>query len=107
MTLEAGAPEVGVLDRVTLPRRKAGPWIERMHREYRPAAEARGLTLTGMWQTRAEDPHAVEVVLLWTLPGPREFFATRATSHEATEWWRDTDAIALRRERHVMQTLEP
>jgi hypothetical protein len=59
-----------------------------------------------MWQTRAEHPHAVEVVLLWSLPGPREFFATRAASHEAAEWWRETDAIALGRERHVMQALE-
>ena len=105
--VEANAPQVAILDRVTLPRRKAGPWIERLHREYRPTAEARGLTLAGLWQTRAEDPHAVEVVVLWTLPGAHEFFGTRATSHEASAWWRETDAVALRRERHVMQALEP
>jgi hypothetical protein len=103
--VEADAPEVAILDRVTLRRSDAPGWIERLQREYRPGAEARGLTLAGLWQTRAEDPHAVDVVVLWTLPGPRDFFATRASSHETNAWWRATDAIALRRERHVMQAL--
>jgi hypothetical protein len=96
---------VAILDRVTLPRGEAAPWIERLHREYRPSAEARGLTLAGLWETHAEDAEAVEVVVLWTLPGPREFFRSRATSHEATAWWQETDAIALHRERRVMQAV--
>ena len=104
--MEADAPGVAVLDRVRLSRRDAGPWIERLHREYRPSAEARGYTFAGIWQTHADDAATVEVVVLWTLPGPREFFRSRATSHEAAEWWRDTDAIALRRERRVMQTAD-
>jgi len=96
---------VAILDRVTLPRDEAAPWIERLHREYRPSAEARGLTLAGVWQTHAEDTEAVEVVVLWTLPGPREFFRSRATSAEAGAWWRDTDSIALHRDRRVMQAV--
>ena len=104
--MEANAPGVAILDRVTLPRGEAGPWIERLQREYRPSAEARGLTFAGIWQTHAEDAATVEVVVLWTLGGPREFFRSRATSHEASTWWRETDSIALERERRVMQTIE-
>ena len=105
MTLEAGTPEIGIMDRVTLPRSEADPWIERLQHEYRPSAEARGLTLAGVWRTRADESDAIEVVVLWTLPGPREFFGMRATSHTeaVAAWWRETDALALRRERRVMQ----
>ena len=92
-----------MLDRVTLPRSAVDAWIERLHREYRPSAEGRGLTFAGLWQTHADDAETVEVAVLWTLPGPREFFRSRATSHEASAWWRETDAVALHRERRVMQ----
>jgi len=105
--VEADAPGVAILDRVTLPRGEAPGWVERLHREYRPRAEARGYRYAGSWQTHAADAETVEVVVLWTVRGPREFFGTRARSHEATAWWRETDAIALRRERHVMQALQP
>ena len=103
--MEADAPAVAILDRVTLPRDEAGPWVERLQREYRPSAEARGYTFGGVWQTHADGTEAVEVVVLWTLPGPRDFFRSRATSHEANAWWRDTDAVALHRERRVMQAV--
>ena len=101
--MEAATPGVAILDRVTLPRDQAAAWVERLQREYRPSAEARGYTFAGVWQTHAEGTDAVEVVVLWTLPGPREFFRSRATSHEVNAWWRETDAVALQRERRVMQ----
>jgi hypothetical protein len=94
---------VAILDRVTLHRSDAAAWTERLHGEYRPSAEARGYTFAGLWQTHADDAGTVDVVVLWTLPGPREFFRSRATSHETSEWWQETDAIALHRARHVMQ----
>ena len=103
--VEADAPGVAILDRVRLPRVEAPAWVERLHRDYRPRAEARGYTFAGLWQTHADDSDAIEVVVLWTLPGPREFFRSRATSHEADAWWRDTDAVALCRERRVMQAI--
>ena len=103
--MEADAPGVAILDRVTLPRAEVPAWVERLQREYRPTAEARGYTFAGLWQTHAEDTEAIEVVVLWTLPGPRDFFRSRAPSHEAKAWWRDTDALAIRRERHVMQAV--
>jgi len=94
---------VTVVDRVTLPRAEADAWIARMHGEYRPGAEARGYTLAGVRQTRAEHRHAVEVVVEWRLPGPRAFFRSRAASHDAavSAWWAATDALALARSRSI------
>jgi hypothetical protein len=103
--VEVHAPEVAILDRVTLPRVEARPWIDRLHREYRPSAESRGYTFAGIWLTHAEAVGTVEVVVLWTLPGPRDFFRSRATSHESSAWWQATDSIALRRERSVLQAI--
>jgi hypothetical protein len=103
MVAEAQGPVV-VVDRVTLARVDAAAWIERMHREYRPTAEARGYTLVGVWQTRAAAPRAVEVVVEWHLPDVRAFWRARAGSGDAAvgEWWRDTDARAVARTRSVM-----
>lgn len=102
----ARSPDVPVVvvDRVTLPRDDAAAWVERMQREYRPLAESRGYALAGVWQTRAVAPRAVEVVVEWRLPGVREFFRSRARSHDPAilRWWADTDALALARTRSVM-----
>jgi hypothetical protein len=94
---------VTVVDRVTLPRAEADGWIERLQREYRPGAEARGYTLAGVRRTRAAQEHAVEVVVEWHLPGPRAFFRSRAGSHDpaVAAWWAATDALALTRRRSV------
>jgi hypothetical protein len=98
---------VKVVDRVTLPRDAAEAWVRRLHRDYRPIAEARGYRLEGVWQTRAAapgEPGSVDVVVEWHLPGVREFFRSRAGSHapEAVGWWAETDAIALARTRSVL-----
>lgn len=103
MAASADVP-VRVVDRVTLPRTAAAGWVARLHQEYRPRAEARGYALDGIWQTRAAEPHAVDVVVEWRLPGVREFFRSRADSHDpaTTRWWAETDALALHRTRSVM-----
>jgi len=101
---------VKVVDRVTLPRAEAGAWVARMHQEYRPRAEARGYTLEGVWQTRTAAPDAgagfdaVDVVVAWRLAGVREFFRSRAGSHEpeTVAWWAETDAMAVARTRSVL-----
>ena len=109
MAASADVP-VKVVDRVTLPRGAAAEWVARMHREYRPGAQARGYTLEGVWQTRAggQGPGAafdtVDVVLEWRLPGVREFFRSRAGSHEpeTVAFWAETDALAVARSRSVL-----
>ena len=111
---------VRVVDRVTLPRTAAAGWVARMHREYRPAAEARGYAFAGVWQTRADTGgpagstagldagdgllDAVDVVVEWRLADVRAFFRSRATSHEpaTVRWWAETDALALHRTRSVL-----
>lgn len=109
MAASADVP-VKVVDRVTLPRAEAAGWVARMHREYRPRAEARGYSLEGVWQTRAAPPDAgagfdaVDVVVEWRLAGVREFFRSRAGSHdpETVAWWAGTDAVAIARTRSVL-----
>lgn len=101
---------VRIVDRVTLPRTEAQRWVDRMHRVYRPSAEARGLVLDGVWQTRADADaaeDAVAVVVEWRLPGVREFFRARAGAHDpaTVRWWADTDALALARTRSVLGPL--
>jgi hypothetical protein len=93
-----------VVDRVTLPRADAAGWVERMHREYRPGAEARGFTLAGVWQTRADHRRAVEIVVEWQLGDVRSFWRARAGGHDPATiaWWAATDALALGRTRAVM-----
>jgi len=93
-----------VVDRVTLPRADAAAWVERMHRDYRPGAEARGFTLAGVWQTRTDRARAVEVVVEWRLPDVRAFWRARAGGHDpaTVAWWAATDALALARSRSVM-----
>jgi hypothetical protein len=87
-----------------------------MHREYRPLAEARGYALEAVWQTRptgAVDSGteavvaAVDVIVEWRLPGVRQFFRSRAGSHDpaTTRWWAETDALALGRYRSVLGPL--
>ncbi|MBM3658796.1 MAG: hypothetical protein FJW95_04745 [Actinobacteria bacterium] len=106
MAASAEVP-VRIVDRVTLPRGGADAWVARMHREYRPSAEARGYVLEGVWQTRAADPgvfDGVDVVVEWRLPGVREFFRARAGSHApaTVAWWAATDELALARSRSVL-----
>ena len=102
----AAGPDVPVVvvDRVTLPRAEADPWVARMRREYLPGAEARGFALSGVWCTRAAAAHAVEVVVEWRLPDVRAFWRARAGAHDpaALEWWAATDAVALSRTRSVL-----
>lgn len=106
MASSADVP-VRVVDRVTLPRAAADDWVRRLHRDYRRRAEARGYTLGGVWQTRAAEPHAVDVVVEWHLPGVRELFRSRAASHhpDTVRWWAETDALALARTRSVLGPL--
>ncbi len=106
LTPVAPSPDLPVLvvDRVTLPRAGAAAWIERMHREYRPGAEARGFTFAGVRQTRADRARAVDVVVEWRLPDVRAFWRARAGGHDpaTVAWWAATDALALARSRSVM-----
>lgn len=99
-----GDAAVRIVDRVTLPRADAAAWVRRLHAEYKPAADARGLHLDGVWETRASAPHAVELVVVWSLPGIREFWRARGggTDPAVAAWWQHTDALALTRTRRVL-----
>lgn len=87
-----------------MPRADAAAWVARLHAEYEPVAVARGLHLDGVWETRANAPHAVEIVVVWTLPEVRDFWRARAGAFDpaVATWWQHTDALALTRTRRVL-----
>ena len=99
---------VAIFDRVTLPADEASPWLERLHRDYEPGAERRGMRLRGTWSSHV-GADAVEVCVVWELPDVAAFWAMRAavlTDATVLEWWDATDAIALDRERRVYEADE-
>jgi hypothetical protein len=94
---------VAIIDRVTLAGDEAMPWLDRMRAEYAPAAEGRGMRLTGTWWTHV-DADAIEVCLLWELPDVAAFWSMKRAAHSdpsIERWWAATDAIALERHRRV------
>jgi hypothetical protein len=96
---------VAIFDRVTLPADEASQWVERLHRDYEPGAERRGMRLRGTWSSRV-GADTVEVCVVWELPDVAAFWAMRAavlTDATVFEWWDATDAIALDRERRVYE----
>lgn len=94
---------VAIIDRVTLAGDQAMPWLDRLRAEYAPAAQARGMRLTGTWWTHA-DEDAIEVCLVWELADVATFWAMKHAARRdesVDEWWAATDAIALDRQRQV------
>ena len=99
---------IAILDRVILPNDEARPWLDRMHAEYAPAANARGMLLTGAWSSPV-DSDAVELCVLWELPDIVAFWRMRAAalSDPSVEaFWDATDAIAVERHRRVYEPAE-
>jgi hypothetical protein len=99
-----GDAGIKVVDRVTLSRADAAAWVRRLRADYEPVAVARGLHLDGVWETRADAPNAVELVVVWTLPDVRSFWRARAGAADpaVAAWWQHTDALALSRSRRVL-----
>jgi hypothetical protein len=103
-----GTPALAIIDRVVLPRSAADEWVKKLRHEYRPVAEARGLALKSVWETRAPAARAVEVMIVWTLPDVRAFWRVRATADDpaVAAWWEHTDAVAVTRTRRVMHAVD-
>jgi hypothetical protein len=73
---------------------------------YLPTARRRGLTLVGQWVTPPlELPQGNELLVLWSLPDEQAFWPMRfgsGTDPEVGAWWREADALVLRRERRFL-----
>lgn len=96
---------VAIVDRVTLPAGEANPWLDRLHRDYEPGAERRGMRLRESWTSNV-GADAVEVCVVWDLPDVAAFWAMRAAAladASVAAWWEATDAVALERERRVYE----
>jgi hypothetical protein len=99
---------IAIVDRVTLRADDVRSWLDRMHAEYAPAADARGMSMTGAWSSPV-DPDAVEVCILWELPDTAAFWRMRAgalADASVERFWDATDAIALERDRRVYEPVE-
>ena len=70
------APSVIVIDRVLLPAREAGSWLDRLRAEYAPGACQRGMRLADTWWCYV-DPDAIEVTVRWELPDVASFWVMR------------------------------
>jgi hypothetical protein len=79
---------------------------------YLPAARRRGLALVGCWVAPPLELEqgGNELFALWSLPDVAAFWRMRAGSGsdaEVTAWWREADALSVRRERKFLGALEP
>lgn len=100
---------VRVLDRVVLPADQVDPWLTRWRTDYLPGATARGLREPHIWR-EFHNPDAIALQIIWELPGIYDFYGMRgmaAADPTVTRFWADTDAIAVSRERHIMQEETP
>lgn len=97
--------EVAIFDELVLPADAVDGWLEAWEAGYLPGARSRGLELGGVWRGATEDPDRAAVVVHWTVPTVAAFFASRgraATDPEVRAFWRDTDRIAISRDRRVL-----
>jgi hypothetical protein len=99
---------VAIVDRVTLPVDEARPWLDRLHHDYAPGAQQRGMRLRQTWASNV-GADAIEVCVVWELPDVPAFWLMRAaalTDASVLEWWDATDAVALDRARRVYEADE-
>jgi hypothetical protein len=97
------AAAVRIQDTVVLPGAEVVSWTAKLRAEYVPGAVGRGLILESIAREHV-DTDAVAVHILWTLPSVGAFFGMRSragTDPAVADFWAATDAVALRRTRHV------
>lgn len=95
--------DVRILDTVVLRGADVDAWTAAWRHDYLPGAVQRGLTLVESWREHV-DTDAIAVHTLWKLPGAKAFFGMRAAAGAdpaVAAFWADTDALAVRRTRHV------
>ncbi|MFF2505466.1 Dabb family protein [Streptomyces sp. NPDC058067] len=104
-TVDTAAEEVHILDRLVLPADEAEPWLGRWRADYLPAARGRDMSPARVWHGHT-GPDTVEVRVLWTMPGVMAFFGMRSVAGadpRIAEFWERTDAVAVERDRRVLQ----
>ncbi|MDI3419067.1 NIPSNAP family protein [Streptomyces luteolus] len=99
---------VEVLDLVVLAVPDVEPWLRSWRAEYLPGARERGMSVARMWQSWT-GPDTVAVRVLWSLPDARAFYAARSAANRdpsVPEFWARTDALAVSRDRQVLQPVD-
>jgi len=99
---------VHIIDTVVLSGDQVADWLRRWRADYLPGARERGLVAERVWRTWT-GPDTAAVRILWTLPDSGSFFAARSASGRdprVAEFWARTDAIALDRDRQVLEPVD-
>jgi hypothetical protein len=97
---------VVILDEVRLSTADVAGWMVAWRERYLPAALERGLRLRGIWRGASGEPTEVIVVICWSVDRVGRYWAARWIATEdrrVQEFWRDTDDIAIGRDRRVLQ----
>ncbi|WP_433522648.1 hypothetical protein ACQPZ2_36975 [Nocardia pseudovaccinii] len=100
---------VNVLDVITLAADHVDSWLQRWHTDYLPDAhEQRGMRVVRVWRSYPS-PDTVSIHILWELDGGYAFYGMRSAAGAdpgVDRFWVETDAIAITRDRRMLQPLE-
>lgn len=101
---------VTVFDQLTLRSDAMETWLGRLRAEYLPAASERGMRLVGIWKGHTRHPDLSAVVVQWEYPSVGAYWIdvrqTMGDPAAVHAFWAATDAIALTRDRRVLEALE-
>jgi hypothetical protein len=98
-----------ILDRVSIKPGQLSRYQQRLREQYLPGARARGLQLVGSWVTPPlEVEQGNELLLLWSLPDVRAFWAMRAGGGDpdAVAFWQQAAQLGEHRERRFLCRVE-
>ena len=96
-------PSIYVLDELDLQPGALEPFLSTFERDYRPAAEARGMQLQHTWVTPPVElaDRGSTVLLVWSLDGAAGFWGMRAQNGhpEVAAWWEACREVIASRSR--------
>jgi hypothetical protein len=101
--MSGGTEPVFMIDEIDLLPDSVDPLLIAFRERYLPGAQKRGMELVHTLVTPPESPPDSEVTLLlfWKLAGVGGFWQMRSAnaSPEIAAWWRECDALCVRRKR--------
>ncbi len=102
--MPAGDP-ITIIDELELRPGMLRPFLEALHADYLPGAEARGLTLLHTWVTPPVElaEGGTRVLLVWQVDGVPGFWRMRSGSAgpEVAAWWQACERFVVSRTRRT------
>ena len=97
--------KIYISDEIVVPQAQLAQVRDAYHREYVPAARARGMTLEGAWRSPPIDlpDRTTTLHFLWSVPDAGAWWQMRLDGVEQkARWWAEVDAMIASRKRTVM-----